>query len=857
MLLATLTAVLLSADPGAVELELSAERVVHDGAKALTTAEGQAQLRTAGAVLDAERIVYDKGRQAATAVGSVSLRLLPLPAQRGEVGRRPGEGQPIIVTADVVTVRFEGDEVREVYILDGVALAKKGVTPEALEQARTPAAARALGKTVLRLEGNHLTRDGPRWTADALTLVPCDCDFEHPSWKVRSSTATLDTEAERISVLSPTVWVKGVPVLWLPWLSLPTTDRQTGLLFPHPSFTALNGFGLEQPVFVTLGRSADVTLTPGLYTGGGGVYGVQGPRLGAELRYAPSRRTSGQATVGLLYDFRPQRDPVVPTLTTGRARGWRGEASWQHAQDFGGGAGVRVDASAHSDGYWQRDLVTDVIAREAGYLRSAATLFHRGADHLLGLDVVLRQDLQWGYDALGFAPSVAGSTAPRFGPATLQRLPGLQFSLPLKPLAGPLAFSLEASAVRHSPLWTHTGDEGAAANEGRGTYGRLPFDAPVEPSPPSVECLRQQLYFPFASPGGAGPLLDPGCITAAEKAGQGDRLYQPGEREARLRLDVLPRLSLAAAPGDAVSLSAWAGWRQGVWLGEVTGRTSHRGYPVLGARAATELARRFEGPGLRHAIEPAVELRAVPVVVGTQPDPYDARRVPVPAPYDEVDTAIPDLRPRAQAVAELRQRLTRLDGREVLRLDLGQGVALVGPDGARAAESYGAFSATLGPLRAGAGARLDPLSGQLTRLSASLGLDVPRGGASLAYDELLDDGTNRARAPLDLLFGDAAGASSTSRAQLLTAGARWRLGDFALRYDAVLFNRAWPQPDGSAPRPLSLTQHTLSVAWTPACDCWRVEAYATQRLSDARLLVWPDLGLTLTVSRLGSLGTGG
>lgn len=802
---------------------LTAERLLHDGQAQRTTAEGHATLTTAGAAITARRIVYDRAQGAATATGEVVARFV--------------QGGLLAVTADVVTVRFQDGEVREVFLHEGQAVSKVDTTAEALLAADTARAVAATGRTNALLEGNHLVREGPRWQVERIELVPCECNFDDPSWSITASSATIDTAAERVEVVSPVVRVKRVPVLWLPWLSLPMTDRQSGLLFPRPNYTQLNGFSLEQPVFVTLGRSADVTVTPGVFTGGTGEYGLSGPRLLGELRYVPSHRARGQLNLGLVYDLRPERDPVTPSLTGPAPRGLRGEGSWQHLQDFDHGVGVRVDGRLYSDGFYNRDVTPDVIASTTGYLRSTALALQRGGDHLVSLDVVLRQDLAFGYDWLGNAPRVAGSAAPRYGPNPLQRLPAVTFTLPTKPLWGPLSIDVQAEAVRLAPLFGLTGDEGAAAREGRLDDGGTEL---------SFACLRERLFFPLALSGACG-------VTAADKVGQGDRVFQPGEREARDRLSVLPRLSVAFTPGSAVSLSAFAGYRQALWLGEVTGRTWHRGYPLLGARAETELARTFES-GLRHAVTPVVEVRAVPVVVrGSSSAEVE------PVPYDEIDASIPTApaqgpTARVQAVAELRQRFSRPGGDAAFRLDLGQGVELLAPERSAPApaESYARAGLNVGWVSALGTVRVDPVLPRLTRLAASCAVDDGRGrGAYVSFDHLLDDGTNRTRASVDLLFGPRVPASVVDRSNLLSAGARWQVGAVGLRYDALFLDRLY-----GADERFSLSQHTLRVSWSPACDCWRLEVFATQRLRGDGTYGIPDVGATLTISRFGSVGVG-
>jgi LPS-assembly protein len=225
-------------------------------------------------------------------------------------------------------------------------------------------------------------------------------------------------------------------------------------------------------------------------------------------------------------------------------------------------------------------------------------------------------------------------------------------------------------------------------------------------------------------------------------------------------------------------------------------------------------------------------------------------------PYDEVDAAVPrGGGARAQALVELRQRLVRRDGDEVLRLDLGQGIRLLAPGQGTVAlgESYGRLSTHLGWLRGLVQARVDPALGRLTRLGGSLSFDDGRGHGVLgSYESLLDDGSDRLRAPIDLLFGDAVSSTSTE-AHLVSGSAWWNFGPVGVRYDVLIVDRL--QPTDAHLTYLSLGQHTLTVSFTPACDCWRLDVSAIQRLKPDLTLNVPEFGASLTVSRFGSIGT--
>ena len=82
------------------------------------------------------------------------------------------------------------------------------------------------------------------------------------TWALRARSADV-IPGDRAILTWPVLYVHAVPVLPLPWLYVPLGERQTGLLFPEIASTAATGFAFSQPLYVTLGEHADLTLSPG------------------------------------------------------------------------------------------------------------------------------------------------------------------------------------------------------------------------------------------------------------------------------------------------------------------------------------------------------------------------------------------------------------------------------------------------------------------------------------------------------------------------------------------------------------------------------------------------------------------
>jgi LPS-assembly protein len=822
--------------------ELAADFVVYEPEQQLLTATGHAELRTGGVLLRADELTYNQEAQKATARGNVMF-----------------VSGLMAAVADEVNVDLPSNEAT---VKGGLFMQKRGVTPEALLQAQTPQELRELGETPILISGTRIKRNGPNaFQVDDLAFTPCECGPGEPSWRVEAKNANV-VMGERATLSWPVVYVHSVPVFALPWLYLPLAERRSGLLVPRPIFSGLNGFVFEQPVFLTLGRSYDMTFTPAWFAGGGqedhllgkdpqGVdvvrretrySGVRGPRLLTEFRYVPSPHTSGRATLGLLYDLQPIRDPRFGTFFREGGipteedfvrdpRGLRGEASWQHVQDMGGGFYNRVDASVVSDGFYTRDLTADIIARENQYLRSTATLFHRGEDRFIGLDVAFRQDLRSGFDYFGEnrLPAAVDPARPVIpGPNTFQRLPALTFSLPERQLFGPLMGSLQVQFTRLGPLRKSFGDEGANGVFDASGFYIEPVKDPVPGAPPTV-------------------VADPT---------QGNGVFDSLDREARDRLDFFPRLSASFGLGRFARVTPYAALRQDLYLGEVSGRVSQRGYPLMGLTLDSQVARSYapRSGGLRHVIAPSLELRAVPVLWGEVPSP-GASPNREPQGYDEIDASLPlGVDGRGQrflhAVAQVTQVLQQEDAgqrREALRLTLGQGMDLSAGEGETVLrDTFARMSAQWGVIFAGGQLRWDPNNARVTQLSADLTLDNGRGAALYGrYDDVLVVGSERLRRGIDALVGPR--ADQPERVQQLVAGMRFTLGiGLGLRYEALV------QP--TAVEDLSpLVQQVLGVSYGPACDCWRAEGVATLRRGQTS----PDFGLNLSVAGFGSFGSGG
>src|SRR2546428_2105263 len=250
--------------------------------------------------LTADRIVYDWQDRKLVLEGHVGAVRGPaiLRAARGSLDRRTGilrleggvlavQGRQVLV-ADAAVVDLES---RTSDLKDATLFLKDRTAPPP-ELLTDRSAVRAAGKNALILTGKRVRRlPSGALLAEGVTMTPCDCAGE-PDFELASP--EVEVEDDRARLKSPRLGLLGASVPLLVPVSLPLTERQSGLLFPPLQlYSAITGFGTEVPLFLTLGRSYDVTLAPGGFTGSLGSSGaalgsrkVQGPRLGLPVRHA-------------------------------------------------------------------------------------------------------------------------------------------------------------------------------------------------------------------------------------------------------------------------------------------------------------------------------------------------------------------------------------------------------------------------------------------------------------------------------------------------------------------------------------------------------------------------------------------
>ena len=101
------------------------------------------------------------------------------------------------------------------------------------------------------------------------------CEENVPKWSFTADEATIRPN-DKVKLKKPKFRIKDVPVIALPYISIPIErrDRQSGFLTPTFGYSNNKGFRVSGAYFQTLGRSADITFRSDLYAGRGIGYGA-------------------------------------------------------------------------------------------------------------------------------------------------------------------------------------------------------------------------------------------------------------------------------------------------------------------------------------------------------------------------------------------------------------------------------------------------------------------------------------------------------------------------------------------------------------------------------------------------------
>ncbi len=228
-------------------------------------------------------------------------------------------------------------------------------------------------------------------------------------WELRAEEATVEQD-EYLTAKSASLWVRGLPAMYSPYLIYPLGERRTGFLIPRIGYSDRDGFVYKQPFFWAIDESQDLTIT-GIYRTERGVEG--------ELNY---RYIWGPEARGMI-DARVIQDRLVETGDEVRST-----VTARHDQQFNPELSLKADVNYLSDPDINREFAdTPSQIRTANLSNSRVFLTQMWQDYGLQFMVEETRSLSETTDSrLRRLPDLAFSAFPQrlFGSPVLLEMGG-------------------------------------------------------------------------------------------------------------------------------------------------------------------------------------------------------------------------------------------------------------------------------------------------------------------------------------------------------------------------------------------------------------------------------------------------
>ena len=359
-----------AADDDARPAFLSAQRVGGDAEREII-AEGNAELRKTGAIVNAERMTYWPVEDEVEAEGEVRLAQkqdvvagpkmrLKLESQLGffeqpefRFKRGPQSGSPS--AADVAFAERYLEQRRQSYWSSGFAM------PLATE-------------SVFAMSGHGQTRSDVRGKAERIDFegenhyrlsdsLFTTCAPGDDSWYLRSNELKLDYDYEQGESKASTLYFKGAPILYWPKLSFSLNrQRKSGLLTPSFGTSSNSGVVLSTPYYWNIAPNRDATITPRLMS----KRGIQLDVLGRYLNTAWGGLYEGEGRVEFLPSDRQYDNKN------------RYGIALSHRQFTGNGFTGEINYNRVSDDNYFTDLSSHVAATSQTQLLQQAKIGYSG-----------------------------------------------------------------------------------------------------------------------------------------------------------------------------------------------------------------------------------------------------------------------------------------------------------------------------------------------------------------------------------------------------------------------------------------------------------------------------------------------
>ena len=314
--------------------------------------------------------------------------------------------------------------------------------------------------------------DNERSVIHNATYTTCQRSDEaswQPAWVLRAKTIHLDREEEVGTASGAVLEFKGVPILPIPYISFPLSEkRKSGLLPPSIGIDNVNGVEYDQPYYWNIAPNRDATFHAALMA-------KRGINAGAEFRYLEPQYKGVLRGDFMLSDSLRERD--------------RWSYGLQHSANIAsplGGLGLHINLQRVSDNdYWRDFAMRGARATRASdsltqrLLPGDATLSWAQGDATLSLRTLKWQTLQ----------DVSAPIVPPY-----DRLPQLHWRYAPSRLPGGIDASVDADTTHFRADERFTGQTNATRSYALAQVSR-PFLTPGSFITPRLQLHATQYQF--------------------------------------------------------------------------------------------------------------------------------------------------------------------------------------------------------------------------------------------------------------------------------------------------------------------------------------------------------------------------
>lgn len=220
---------------------IEADMLTYDANSDIITASGSVVMVYEGTTIKADRIVYRKGEGAVTAEGNIDVR--------------DAKGSHYVAEHVDITGNFQKAFVRSLQFT-------------------------AADGSLITAADADFDSELEILLTDA-TYSPCglcvDSKGRRIGWKVKAAKMVYVRDKGTVELFDPSLELLGIPVAWLPWLSIPdpSQPRLSGFRLPKVDYSDQMGATLELPYFWGPDDDTDVIFSPRLMTRQGALLSIE------------------------------------------------------------------------------------------------------------------------------------------------------------------------------------------------------------------------------------------------------------------------------------------------------------------------------------------------------------------------------------------------------------------------------------------------------------------------------------------------------------------------------------------------------------------------------------------------------